>query len=80
MAEAAHHYKFDITMTCSGCSGAVERVLKKAEGLSSYKVDLETQSADVYTDTVPYETILEKIKKTGKTVKGAEADGTIMSV
>ncbi len=35
MAEAAHHYKFDITMTCSGCSGAVERVLKKTEGLSA---------------------------------------------
>ena len=35
MAEAAHHYKFDITMTCSGCSGAVERVLKKTEGPSA---------------------------------------------
>ena len=35
MAEEAHHYKFDITMTCSGCSGAVERVLKKTEGLSA---------------------------------------------
>jgi len=29
---APHHYKFNITMTCSGCSGAVERVLKKTEG------------------------------------------------
>ncbi|KAL2041251.1 hypothetical protein N7G274_006196 [Stereocaulon virgatum] len=67
-------------MTCSGCSGAIERVLKKTEGLSSYKVDLETQSADVYTDTVPYETVLEKIKKTGKPVKGAEADGATMTV
>lgn len=34
MASAAHHYKFDITMTCSGCSGAVDRVLKKTEGMS----------------------------------------------
>ncbi|KAK0514701.1 hypothetical protein JMJ35_003318 [Cladonia borealis] len=80
MAEAAHHYKFDITMTCSGCSGAVERVLKKTEGLSSYNVDLASQTADVYTDEVPYETILEKIKKTGKKVNGAEADGATMEV
>jgi len=80
MAEAAHHYKFDITMTCSGCSGAVERVLKKTEGLSSYNVDLAGQTADVYTDEVPYETILEKIKKTGKKVNGAEADGATMEV
>ena len=32
--EAPHHYKFNIKMTCSGCSGAVDRVLKKTEGLS----------------------------------------------
>lgn len=49
-------------------------------GLSSYKVDLGSQSADVYTESVPFETVLEKIKKTGKTVKGAEADGETMTV
>ncbi|MCJ1279137.1 hypothetical protein MMC21_006961 [Puttea exsequens] len=70
----AHHYKFDITMTCSGCSGAVERVLKKTDGLASYTVDLEKQVADVYTEDVPFETVLEKIKKTGKTVRGAQKD------
>ena len=32
---AEHNYKFNITMTCGGCSGAVERVLKKLEGKSS---------------------------------------------
>lgn len=31
--EAPHHYKFNIKMNCSGCSGAVDRVLKKTEGL-----------------------------------------------
>jgi hypothetical protein len=30
-----HQYKFDITMNCRGCSGAVERVLKKLEGEAS---------------------------------------------
>ncbi len=28
-----HHYKFNVKMTCGGCSGAVERVLKKMEGM-----------------------------------------------
>jgi hypothetical protein len=28
-----HQYKFNVTMTCGGCSGAVERVLKRLEGL-----------------------------------------------
>lgn len=27
-----HKYEFEITMTCGGCSGAVDRVLKKLEG------------------------------------------------
>ena len=44
-------------------------------GLKSYNVDLATQSADVYTDEVAYEAVLEKIKKTGKEVRGAEKDG-----
>jgi copper chaperone len=29
-----HTYKFDVVMTCGGCSGAIERVLKKLEGPS----------------------------------------------
>lgn len=28
-----HTYDFNITMTCGGCSGAVERVLKKLDGI-----------------------------------------------
>jgi len=27
-----HNYHFDVKMTCGGCSGAIERVLKKTEG------------------------------------------------
>lgn len=102
-------------MTCTGCSGAIERVLKKTEGLSppspishphlpspslppspipipipltptpsqglsSYTVSLEQQSADVYTETVPFETVLEKIRKTGKEVRGAEVDGGVVGI
>lgn len=29
----SHTYEFNITMTCGGCSGAVDRVLKKLEGM-----------------------------------------------
>src|SRR5579871_2617238 len=28
-----HHYKFNVQMSCGGCSGAVERVLKKLDGM-----------------------------------------------
>lgn len=27
-----HQYKFNVSMSCGGCSGAVERVLKKLDG------------------------------------------------
>jgi len=33
---AEHNYKFNVTMTCGGCSGAVERVLKKLDGKIVY--------------------------------------------
>jgi len=78
-----HHYKFDIAMNCRGCSGAVERVLKKleGEGVKSYEVNLESQSATVTADpSLSYEKVLETIKKTGKAVKAGEADGISMSV
>ncbi|MCJ1226706.1 Cytosolic copper metallochaperone [Toensbergia leucococca] len=73
---ADHNYKFDITMSCGGCSGAVERVLKKLDGVKSYNVSLEQQTANVVTEpSVGYETVLEKIKKTGKVVKAGWEDG-----
>ncbi|KAF9780416.1 copper chaperone taha, partial [Thelephora terrestris] len=68
MGEVEHTYKFDVKMTCGGCSGAVERVLKKAEGVTFYEVSLEKQEVIVKA-TVPYETVLEKISKTGKEVR-----------
>lgn len=44
-------------------------------GLTSYTVNLAAQSADVYTDAVPFDAVLEKIRKTGKEVRGAVSDG-----
>ena len=96
---ADHTYNFNITMTCGGCSGAVERVLKKLDGnpspppsppcnladvhagVKSYDVSLDSQTAKVVTDpSVDYATVLEKIKKTGKTVNSGEADGVVQAV
>jgi len=76
-----HQYKFNVSMSCGGCSGAVERVLKKLDGVKSYDVSLDTQTASVVADpSLPYETVLTTIKKTGKTVNSGEADGAPMSV
>lgn len=32
MADQEHQYNFNVSMSCGGCSGAVERVLKKLDG------------------------------------------------
>lgn len=64
------HYQFDVKMTCSGCSRAVERALSKLEGLDSVNVDLAAQKVDVQSEQVDYDTVLAKIQKTGKTVLG----------
>jgi len=77
----AHTYKFNVTMTCGGCSGAVNRVLGKLEGVKSYDVSLDTQTATVQAEpSLDYETVLKTIKKTGKKVNSGEADGVSKSV
>jgi len=77
-----HKYKFNIAMSCGGCSGAVERVIKKLDGVKSYEVSLEKQSAEIVTadDALDYNTVLGSIKKTGKKVKSGEADGVEMPI
>ncbi|EME83853.1 uncharacterized protein MYCFIDRAFT_53808 [Pseudocercospora fijiensis CIRAD86] len=76
-----HKYKFNVTMTCGGCSGAVERVLKKLEGVKSYEVSLDKQTAEITTDdSLSYAQVLEKISKTGKKVNSGEADGVAQAV
>ncbi|KAK4938112.1 Cytosolic copper metallochaperone [Elasticomyces elasticus] len=78
---ATHNYKFNVTMTCGGCSGAVERVLKRLDGVKSYDVSLDTQTANVVADEkLGYDTVLGTIKKTGKKVNSGEADGVQQSV
>ena len=43
-------------------------------------MDLDSQTVDIYTDSVEYETVLEKIKKTGKEVRSGKRDGESVSV
>ncbi|OJD20770.1 hypothetical protein ACJ73_07896 [Blastomyces percursus] len=76
MADTQHKYKFSVTMSCGGCSGAIERVLKKLDGVKSYTVNLESQTATVLAEpSLEFDTVLATIKKTGKTVTSGEADG-----
>lgn len=66
------HYQFDVVMSCSGCSNAINKVLSRLEPeVSKIDISLENQTVDVVT-TLPYDTILEKIKKTGKEVKSGK--------
>ncbi|KAH7320229.1 putative iron/copper transporter Atx1 [Stachybotrys elegans] len=75
-----HTYEFNVSMSCGGCSGAIDRVLKKLDGVDSYEVSLENQSAKVVTSSLPYEVVLEKIAKTGKKINSAKADGVEKSI
>ncbi|KAI9896418.1 hypothetical protein N3K66_008590 [Trichothecium roseum] len=74
-----HTYEFNVTMTCGGCSGAINRVLTKLEGVDSHDVSLDNQTVKVVT-ALPYETVLEKIAKTGKKVNSGKADGVDKSI
>ncbi|KAE8448968.1 hypothetical protein EG329_008764 [Mollisiaceae sp. DMI_Dod_QoI] len=78
---AEHTYKFNVSMSCGGCSGAVNRVLGKLDGVKSYDVSLDTQTATVVAaPELSYDTVLATIKKTGKKVNSGEADGEVKSV
>ncbi|KAL7624249.1 Cytosolic copper metallochaperone [Parahypoxylon ruwenzoriense] len=75
MADQDHIYKFNVSMSCGGCSGAVNRVLGKLEGVKSYTVSLEEQQAVVVAQPgLEYKTVLDTIKKTGKKVNWGEID------
>ena len=50
-------------------------------GVQTFTVSLPEQTADVYAaESLEYNTVLEKIKKTGKEVLGAEADGRAVAI
>jgi copper chaperone CopZ len=67
----SHQYQFDVAMSCSGCSNAVNRVLTKLDGVSDVDISLENQTVNVKTD-LDYDTIYNTISKTGKKVNGGK--------
>uniref|UniRef100_A0A060TA10 ARAD1D23540p n=1 Tax=Blastobotrys adeninivorans TaxID=409370 RepID=A0A060TA10_BLAAD len=71
-----HQYQFNVSMSCEGCSNAVNRALGRLEGVEKVDISLPTQTVDVKTaDSVSYDTVLATIKKTGKAVN----DGKVIA-
>ncbi|KAL4303871.1 hypothetical protein GQ457_10G000350 [Hibiscus cannabinus] len=56
-----------VSMHCHGCARKVEKHVSKLDGVSSYKVDLESKRVVVVGDILPFE-VLESVSK----VKSAE--------
>lgn len=68
-----HEYTFNVVMSCGGCSGAVTRVLKKLDGVTSVYASLEAQTVSVTTDdSIDYQLIYDTIDKTGKKILGGK--------
>ncbi|OMH80924.1 Metal homeostasis factor ATX1 [Zancudomyces culisetae] len=60
-----NEYKYKVKMTCSGCSGAVNRVLSRLPQVHNIDIDMENQIVTVKT-TLSKEEIFQVISKTGK--------------
>ncbi|KAK7320008.1 hypothetical protein RJT34_04737 [Clitoria ternatea] len=56
-----------VSMHCYGCARKIEKHISKLEGVSSYKIDMETKMVVVVGDILPLE-VLESVSK----VKNAE--------
>ncbi|KAG7984351.1 hypothetical protein I3843_04G155800 [Carya illinoinensis] len=56
-----------VSMHCHGCARKVEKHVSKIEGVTSYRVDLESKMVVVIGDILPFE-VLESVSK----VKNAE--------
>ncbi|XP_058739292.1 copper transport protein ATX1-like [Vicia villosa] len=52
-------------MSCSGCSGAVNRVLEKMEGVESFEIDMKEQNVTVKGNVKPQD-VFDTVSKTGK--------------
>lgn len=64
-----HNYSYNVTMPCSGCSGAVTRALSKLGGVTYVDASLETQTVNVTCEeSLDYDTVYNVIAKTGKRI------------
>lgn len=66
----SHTHTFKVKMTCGGCSGAVERALKRHSEVSNIEIDMEKQLVHV-TTTLDQDTVFGIISKTGKATEKA---------
>lgn len=65
----SNKFHFDVSMSCSGCSNAVNRVLTKLDGVEKIDISLEKQTVDVETkSSLDFDTVYQAIAKTGKTI------------
>ncbi|KAF9932866.1 Cytosolic copper metallochaperone, partial [Linnemannia zychae] len=62
--DVKQQYKYDVAMSCGGCSGAVTRALNKLQGVDKFDVSLENQKVIVESSTLSEADILEAIQKT----------------
>ncbi|KAH8828646.1 copper chaperone taha [Flagelloscypha sp. PMI_526] len=72
-----NQYKFNVEMSCTGGSSAIEKVLTKAKndsgstGISDFSVDYETKIVLVK-GTASYDDVHARIAKTGKKIVSSE--------
>jgi copper chaperone len=67
-------YKFKVAMTCGGiqflltqgCSGAVQRILTKAQGVDKFDINLEERTVTVESASLSQDDVMQIIKKSGK--------------
>jgi len=68
--------RFEVGMTCEGCSSAIERILSKVDGVTKVDCNIEQKSVVVTAgDAVTQDSLFEKLQKwseaSGKYVKKA---------
>ncbi|XP_065884502.1 copper transport protein ATOX1-like [Dysidea avara] len=58
-------HEYNVAMSCSGCSGAVQRVLGRLPEVEQVEIDMEKQKVYV-TSSLSGDDLLTTIKKTGR--------------
>ncbi|KAL3899155.1 MAG: hypothetical protein SGCHY_002249 [Lobulomycetales sp.] len=60
-------FNYKVEMTCTGCSGAVERILAKEPRVTKVVISLEAQTVAVTAeDSITKDEVTALIKKSGK--------------
>jgi len=74
--------RFDVTgMTCSACSAAVEKSVRKLDGISNVTVSLMTNTMTVaYDEDIAEESVIEAVKRAGYGAQVHNKKGTAQSV